>query len=61
MNHDSKAPAQTGSTPRESTRQATTTSSLVERLARALAPTIFCPDSRVDQCIREMAQAGLAH
>ena len=34
--------------------------SLAERRARALAPTIFCPASRVDQCVREAAQARMS-
>ena len=31
--------------------------SLAERRARTLAPTIFCPASNVEQCIRQAAQS----
>ena len=33
------------------------TLSLVERRARTLAPTIFCPASKVEQCVRQAAQS----
>ena len=33
------------------------TLSLAERRARTLAPTIFCPTSTVEHCIRQAAQS----
>lgn len=58
-NPDAINPAQTSSAAREAARQATTTLSLAERRARALAPTIFCPASRVEQCLSQAAQSGV--
>ena len=39
---------------------ATPAPSLAERRARALAPTIFCPASNVEQCVRQAMQAGMS-
>jgi len=38
---------------REAAFQGASTMSLAERRARALAPTIFCPASKVEHCIRQ--------
>jgi hypothetical protein len=36
------------------------TLSLAERRARTLAPTIFCPTSTVEQCIRQASQSRVS-
>jgi hypothetical protein len=43
---------------REATSSNAATLSLAERRARTLAPTIFCPVSKVEQCVRTAAQPG---
>ena len=53
-------PMDAGQSPgllRDATSFNAATLTLAERRARALAPTIFCPASNVEQCIRQAAQS----
>lgn len=41
-------------------RQNSASLTLAERRARAMAPTVFCPPARVEQCVREAVHSRIA-
>ena len=56
LNQNPANPGHLTGAARETAFQGASTMSLAERRALALAPTIFCPASNVDQCLRQATE-----